>query len=44
MTIEMQREALKGVYHSRKWWLKVRKMTDAQVAAIFARLKQQAKV
>lgn len=44
MTIEMQREALKGVYHSRKWWNKVRKLTDDQVAAIFARFKQQAKI
>lgn len=44
MANDKEREALKGVYRSKKWWLKVNKMTDDQVLAIFKRLKQQEKV
>lgn len=44
MAYEKEREALKKVYRSRKWWNKVNKMSDEQVAAIYLRLKKQEKV
>lgn len=44
MDSDKAREALKGVFRSKKWALKVNKMTDAQAIAIFMRLKQQQKV
>lgn len=44
MSTLIEREALKGVYKNRKWALKVAKMSDAQVIAIFKRLKLQKKI
>lgn len=35
------REAVKGAYKSSAWTIKVNKMSDAQVIAIFNRLQQQ---
>jgi len=39
-----EREAIKQVYLSKKWATKVNKMTDAQVIAVYMRLKLQGKV
>lgn len=43
-TVDRQREALKSAYSSKMWIEKVKKMSDAQVQAIFLRLKSQNKV
>lgn len=39
-----KRELLRDVYPSAKWWDKVKKMSDAQVVAIYLNLKSQGKV
>lgn len=39
-----KREELKKAYPSPKWIEKVKKMTDAQVTAVYLRLKQQNKI
>lgn len=39
-----QREALKGVYPGDKWQQKVAQMSEAQVNAIFLRLRSQRKL
>ncbi len=44
VTVEQQRQALLGAYSGPKWQKKVKKMSDAQVIAIYRRLKQQHKV
>lgn len=38
------REAVKGAYKSKAWYVKVNRMSDAQVTAIYMRLKEQNKV
>jgi hypothetical protein len=38
------RELVKGAYPGTAWAKKVDKMTDGQVFAIYARLKQQGKI
>ncbi len=44
MKTEKERTALKTVYKSRKWLRKVDLMTDAQIIAVFMRLREQQKV
>lgn len=44
MNTEQKREALKGAYRNAAWRAKVNRMSDAQVIAVYLRLKQQAKV
>lgn len=44
MTTIQQRNLLKEVYPSKLWTQKVDKMNDAQVTAIFLRLKSQGKI
>lgn len=39
-----QKEELKKVYPSKKWAERVDKMSEAQVAAVYLRLKRQGKV
>ena len=39
-----KREELKKVYPGQKWAEKVKNMTDAQVTAVYLRLKSQGKV
>lgn len=39
-----QREQLKQVYPNKKWAEKVDKMSEAQVVAVYMRLRQQNKV
>jgi hypothetical protein len=39
-----QREAVKAAYSGPAWQLKVNKMSDAQVTAIYLNLKKQGKV
>lgn len=41
---EMMRNAVKGAYHSERWWKKVDKMTDNQLFAVYSRLKSQNKI
>lgn len=41
---QREREALKGVYPNRRWYLKVNKMPDNQVLAIHRRFQQQRKL
>jgi predicted secreted protein len=38
------REAVKGAYKSSAWTIKVNRMSDAQVVAIFKRLREQNKI
>lgn len=38
MSPEQKREAIKDVYKSASWDLKVSKMSDAQVSAIYTRM------
>jgi hypothetical protein len=42
--VNQTREAVKAAYPSKKWSVKVDKMDDDQVAAIYLRLKAQGKV
>lgn len=44
MTIQEKRKALKGAYEGKKWADKVDGMTDAQVTAVYIRLKSQGMV
>lgn len=44
MNTAQKREALKGAYKNASWRTKVQNMSDAQVIAVYMRLKQQAKV
>lgn len=44
MKTDTQREALKGVYSGDEWLQKVARMSEAQVNAIFLRLRKQGKV
>jgi hypothetical protein len=44
MAYEKERAALKKLNNSRKWALKLGKMADKQVLAIYERLKLQQKV
>jgi hypothetical protein len=44
MAAQDERERLKALYKSKKWWDKVDKMTDSQAIAVFKRLRQQQKV
>ena len=44
MANEKEREQLKKVYPGHKWAQKVNGMTDAQVIAVYMRLKQQNKI
>jgi hypothetical protein len=39
-----KREQLKTAYSGKKWAEKVNKMTDAQVTAVYLRLKAQGKI
>lgn len=43
-TESKEREALKAAYPGRQWLQKVAKMSDAQVTAVYLRLKKQGKV
>lgn len=43
-TESKEREALRKAYPSKKWTLKVNKMSDNQVIAIYKRLKLQGKI
>lgn len=43
-TESKEREAVKAAYPSQKWITKVSKMSDAQVIAVYMRLKAQGKV
>lgn len=43
-SINKEREALKSAYDGQKWADKVAKMSDAQVHAVFLRLRQQGKI
>lgn len=42
--LERMRAALKGAYHSKQWWAKVDKMSEAQLFAIFMRFKNEKKI
>lgn len=42
--VSTKREALKGAYSGAGWASKVQKMDDAQVIAVYLRLKAQGKV
>lgn len=44
MTTEQMRSAVANAYTSLKWRNKVIKMSDAQVVAIFKRLREQGKI
>lgn len=44
MNVNQQREALMKVYTGPAWIQKVKKMTEAQVTAIYLRLKSQGKL
>lgn len=44
MTTFQMREALKGVYKSKAWAIKVDKMPESQVYAVFMNLRKQNKV
>lgn len=44
LTDAQMREALKKAYPGRKWKLKVNKMSEHEVVAIYLRFKAQAKV
>lgn len=44
MASRQQRELLKKAYPGKKWAKKVEKMTEAQVVAVYMRLKQQNKI
>jgi hypothetical protein len=44
MKIDQKREALKGAYSGEKWIVKVDKMSDEQIIAVYNRLKSQGKV
>lgn len=44
MNTKQKREALKAVSQNPKWHEKVDNMTDANVRAMFSRLKDQSKV
>jgi hypothetical protein len=39
-----EREALKGAYSGEKWIDKVNRMSDAQVVAVYMRLRAQGKI
>jgi hypothetical protein len=41
MTIDEERELVKNAYKGGAWYAKIKKMTDAQVHAVYIRLKQQ---
>ena len=43
-TESKEREAVKAAYPSRKWATRVKNMSDAQVLAVYLRLKSQGKV
>lgn len=43
-TESKEREALKAAYPGRQWQQKVIRMSDAQVTAVYLRLKQQNKI
>lgn len=44
MASNKEREALKKAYPSKKWAEKVNKMSDAQVIAVYMRLRLQGKI
>ena len=44
MNAQQMREAIKYVYPSQSWKLKVKEMTDQQVTAIYLRFKKEGKI
>lgn len=43
-TESKEREAVKAAYPSQKWTDKVKKMSDAQIIAVYLRLKAQGRI
>lgn len=44
MANDKEREAVKAAYNSPHWRIKVNKMSDSQVVAIYKRLQSQGKI
>ena len=44
MTIVQQQEAIKGAYPGPRWTQRVKGMSEAQITAVYLRLKRQGKI